>query len=302
MSANRIVKWLTFLTIGVILYVTFGKSPSQKNFEAQLIKQPLINKFSENFEKYESVQDMFKLDFSRWHQMTLQENDLKVIRNPIKDCIISDIECYPESENSISLDRQNRYRGKQSLKLHVSPTDTTLGKKSAIGIRRHLFDFKDGDDIYFSGRFYVESEEGNKKPTLRNLIFMGFRAAPSSWRYRKEPGRFLLFDQRSYIASDLLYWLPKPEIYNQQVLEEVDFPLNKWVRVRVHIKLATNNEEGLVEVWQDNKKVLYYPGKTIPESRTVYSILELGILKHFDVDNGQTIYIDDIQVQDQAFF
>ena len=301
MSANRIVKWLTFIAIGAILYVTFGKSPSQKAFEAQLLKQPLVNKFSENFEKYDNVQELFKYDFSRWHQMTLQENDLMVIRNPIKNCIISDVECIPEKENSISLDRKIRYRGKQALKLEASATETVLGKKSATGIRRHLFDFKEGDDFYFSGRFYVATDESEQTPTLRNLIFMGLRSAPSSWRYRKEPGRFLLFDNRSYIASDLLYWLPKPELYAQDILEEVEFPTNKWVRIRVRMKLSAD-DDGLIEVWQDNKKVLYYPGKTMPESRTVYSILELGILKHFDTENGQTIYLDDIQVQDKDFF
>ena len=85
-------------------------------------------------------------------------------------------------------------------------------------------------------------------------------------------------------------------------MEETEFPINKWTRVRVHIKLSPEDKDGLVEVWQDNKKILYYPGKTLPEEKTVYSILELGILKHFDVDNGQTLYIDDIQIQDQDFF
>jgi len=302
MSANSWVKFITFGTLGTIIYITLSQTPDQEAFQQLLLTQPSVNKFTENFEDFEDPSELFAADFSGWHQIGLQKNELKFFRNPTNNCLIVSEDCLTSAfANNIALERRIKYRGKQALKLTAGPSQNGFGRKSVMSIRRHLFDFGNEDDLYFSGWFYLDGDEKTFEPDTRNLAFMGMRSANRSWRYRKEPGRFLFFDRNNYIASDLFFWLPKPEPYKQEILQEVSLPFKRWTNVRAHIKFSPGLD-GLIEIWQDGEKVLYRKGQTIPESKTVYSILELGILQHQDPQNQQTIYLDDIQVDDKPFF
>ena len=300
MTANSLVKYTTFAVIGGLIYYALSTPINLKEFERQSLSQPTVNQFSEDFEKINDVQDLFASDFSRWHQLSLQNNEIKLLKNPTKNCFIDAEECVM-TDNRIEISPKKKRRGKQSLKFTAQSTLQSLGRESKIGIRRHLFRFGEGSDFYFSTWLYLEDETESKSKNSQNLKFMGLRSAASSWRYRKEPGRFLLFDRNNYIASDLLYWLPKPEVYKQEILEEVSVPLNKWVNIRMHIHLS-NSKEGLVQVWQDEDKILYYPGQTLPKGDTIYSLLELGILGHQDSDDTQVLYLDEIKVSDEPFF
>lgn len=304
MTANTWIKFITFSTIGILLYFTFSTPPSLKEFEYKKLSQPVTNEFSEDFEDIYSTQELFPDDFSRWHQITLQNNELKILQKPVKNCFINWFECVTTPEkNHLEITNEKSRRGDQSLKLTAKPTKLSFGQNSSLAIRRHLFDFGEGDDVYFSGWFYLENDlpVGSSRFT-KGLAFAGLRSESVSWRYRTEPGRFLLFSHNNNIASDLLFWLPKPEIYEQAILEEVSVPFNRWVNIRFHLKLSNSKELGLVQVWQDNKKILYKKGQTLPESGTTYSILELGITKHEDPRNSQTIYLDEIEISDEPFF
>ncbi len=300
MSGKKFFKLLFFALLGGLIYYTFSTPATIQEFNTLKLSQPSENKFSEGFEEIDRVEDLFPPDFSRWHQLTLQNNEVRLLKNPTKSCFVVPSECFmAPGKSKIEISTEQRKRGQQSLKFTVPPTQLSFGRKTAAGIRRHLFDFDEGEDLYFSGWFYLEGEQ---KPFTKNLMFWGIRAENSSWRYRKEPGRFFFFDRNNYIASDLFYWLPKPEAYKQTVLDEVNLPFNQWVNLRFHIKFSTDNRKGLVEVWQDNKKILYFPGQTLPQEQTKYSILELGILNHEDPHNQQTLYIDDIRISDKPIF
>lgn len=302
MSANSWVKFLSVITLIVVFYVSFKTPAAEQQFQQKLLSQPPSNEFYENFEETEKVNELFQGDFSRWHQLTNQNNELKIFKNPTKNCLTDPVSCTTNvNQNHISLSQDIKRRGKTALKLMGQPSINQFGRKSAIGLRRHGLNIKQGDEIYLSGWFYLTGDLDNQRTNTQEFTFLGLRSGNSSWRYRKEPGRFFLLERNNYLASDLSYWIPRPDTYRQSVLEEVALPFNKWVQVKIYLK-ASAGDDGLVEIWQDNKKVLFHPGPTIPENKTVLSILEVGILNHRDSENQQVLYLDELRLSDKPIF
>ena len=299
MSANSWVKLLSFLILFGVFYVSFKTPIDEQQFQQKLLSQPPSNVFEENFEDVEKVSELFTADFSGWHQISNQNNEFKFFKNPTKNCLTAPVDCTTNTnQNHISLSQEIRRRGKNALKLTVQPTANQFGRKASLSLRRQNLDFKQGDDIYMTGWFYLEGEQ---KPNTQEFTFLGFRSADRSWRYRKEPGRFFLLERNNYLASDLLYWIPRPDTYRQSVLEEVAMPFNKWIQIQIHMKVSAD-DDGLVQIWQDDKKILHYPGATIPENKTILSILEIGILNHRDQKNSQTLYLDELRISNKPLF
>jgi len=302
MSANAWVKILSFLVLFGVFYFSFKTPLDQQQFEQKLLSQPPSNQFSETFEGIDRVSDLFSTDLSRWHQITNQNNELKFLKNSTKNCLTSPVDCTTNAnQNHISLSQEIKRRGKNALKLTAQAAANQPGRKSAIALRKHGLNLKQGDEVYITGWFYLEADKEKGTPNTQELTLLGLRSANSSWRYRKEPGRFFLLERNNYLASDLLYWIPRPDTYRQSVLEEVALPFNKWTQIKIYMKISAG-DDGLVQIWQDNKKVLFHPGITIPENKTILSILEIGILNHRDPKNSQTLYLDELRVSDKPLF
>jgi hypothetical protein len=293
---------LLFLWIG---YLVVYKSPNQKLMDQAVLAQETTNTFSEGFEKASSFSDLFKSDWSGWHEIIIQNNNFSV-RRPIRYCMVNLADCLTNQRlgNYIELEKNIRRRGSQSLKFYVEPFGKKWFGDSRAAIRRQLFEFGNGDDLYFSGWFYFQGPETEAKKEHQNLnqsMFLSFRSYNNSLRNFGEPGPALFFNFRNSVALRFDNWLPAMDRAEQDLLDRVNIPLNEWVEIKMHLKLSDKPSGGLIEVWMNDKKIIAEKAKTLPNPNMVYSILEVGIGSNLNINESQTMYVDNITVSPNRF-
>lgn len=295
---GKIIKCCILLGLAFVVYQLMGQSPTQKELQTLLDSKPATKEFKEGFEGIRTFSDLFESDASRWHSINLQNNELSFVRNTVKYCLVDPVSCLmPKESNALELEQNKKKRGRQSLKITAQPSTLGLGKNSRAALRKHNFDFAKGDTIYVSFWMYLEGRKG--EITASDLLFAGFRSEPDSFRNRKEPGRFLYITDQENIASDVLFYLPKPEPIKQALIDRVRFPKNKWVKIEAEIELS-DQSNGRVQVWQDEDRILYKNGRTLPSADTRLSIFELGVIGHQSDKEKQVLYIDNVEIREGA--
>ncbi len=296
---GKIIKIAILLGLLWVGYNVAYQTPEQKKMKEAYTTQPKTNQFFDGFEKASSISDLFPQDYSRWHEVIVQNNEKK-IRRPIKYCMLGVYNCtMDENQNHFEIQNENTFRGRNALKFTVHPFKRQWFGDSKVAIRRQLFDFKEGDDFYFSGWFYFEGPEDSVQ-NLKGLSFLAIRSPHHSLRYLGEPGRRLFFEGQNYIYSDLDNWMPKAKLFSQDLMEQISVPRNKWVNIRVKMKLS-GTTSGQMEVWQNDRKLIHHKGRTLPTPSSVYNILEIGGTGNTNETNIQTLYVDDIWVSKSGF-
>lgn len=61
----------------------------------------------------------------------------------------------------------------------------------------------------------------------------------------------------------------------------------------------SDDEQGVIQLWQDHKLLIDTRGVTLPLPRIIYSSLEIGISSHSYGDKEAVLWVDDIEVSDQ---
>ncbi len=270
-----------------------------------ILSQETKNTFTEGFENVNSFSELFKDDWSGWHEIILQNNKFS-IRRPVQYCMINLADCLNSQNvgNYIELEQGIRRRGKNSLKFYAAPFVKKWFGNSRAAIRRQLFEYENGDDLYFTGWFYFQGPETDKKSELQNLnqsMFLSFRSRNDSLRNFGEPGPALFFNFRNSVALKFDNWLPAMDSAEQDLLDRTNMPLNEWVEVKMHLKLSDKASEGLVEIWMNDKKIIAERTKTLPQANMKYSILEIGVGSNLNSNESQTMYVDNISVSPTRF-
>ncbi len=252
------MKFVNYILIGIFLVISlifiyfFGiiqiyERPSEDILELE------NSHFSDGFENASNFQDLFLSDLSRWHN----------------------VQKIPES-NNIELSYEKVYSGENSLKLSAEKTN---GEVSKSDILREGFAFKSGDDLWFSGWYYIVGGTDAKGVFLVDFedstIYQG-------------PGRRVYIQEGESLASDGK-WFPSPKVFRS----EIPVPKDRWFNLKIHMFLSSDNGE--MEVWQDGIKVIDGFGKTIPSDSAIYNRLQIGITANSGLFE-QVIYIDNIEV------
>lgn len=152
---------------------------------------------------------------------------------------------------------------------------------SKASLSTSILYFEQGDDLWFEANYYVE---GKMLPlTLADFesdLLLG------------SPGiRLMLFDGE-YLGMELKSFV-KPK-YRQDEKSRIPFPTDRWVKVRVHLKLDAKS--GLIEVWQDGQQILKTAGITLPFDKAYYNSLEVGVSAHDKHEQSTFLYVDDVKV------
>ena len=216
--------------------------------------------FSDGFENAGSIDDLLRRDLSRWHG-TQRE---------------------PE-ENIVALSRELVHTGQQALKMYATPKPNFSASKADIV--RELLSFKWGEHVYFSGWYYLV-----RNKSAQNLFLWDLEAPKES---SVSPGRRIFLSGKDFIVSDLGKSWDSAK-FRQEKGKEISFPKDRWVNLKIHMFLSEGND-GTMEVWQDNTKVLDAKGKTLPSRRAIYERLQVGITANGG-EHNQTLYVDDIAI------
>lgn len=183
----------------------------------------------------------------------------------------------------VAPDDQRSHGGTMSLLCRASPRPShMITCKSSISTP--LIYFRKGDDFWLRGWFYAES---SRPSSLMDLECEWLQYHGGIRLFINEDG-FLLVELKA---------LDKPK-YQQSPSAATQFPLNQWVEVQVHFHLS-DDDQGVIQLWQDHKLLIDTRGVTLPLPRIIYSSLEIGISSHSYGDKEAVLWVDDLEVSNR---
>jgi hypothetical protein len=231
---------------------------------------PVTRTFREDFEGAATVEDLFTA--ARWHTNNVDQKRAGQRDN------------YYAQGNRVTLSRDVVHTGKAALRLYAVPSSRDVSKAS---ISKGIMYFKKGDDVYFSGWFFFEDT-----PSIYDAG--GFTLFDLESTFMKSVGLRTIFRINDSLTFELE--LPKTQ-FRQDRGSEVSFPTRRWVHIETHAVLS--DEAGLVEIWQDGRKVLEKKGRTLPLADTVYDRFEIGITAIAQGSKYEKVlYVDDVAISD----
>jgi hypothetical protein len=237
--------------------------------------------FEDGFEDAETFMDLFPPDGSRWTNFGITADG-----------------------NTLDLSQEVAHTGTQSLRCHAEPYDGVTASKAYIS--NGFLRFVEGDEAWFELWVFVEGSTRTPDLFLWDLESTGTctdaDACPEEGdgTICPSPGRrlYLQDSNGTPLRSDLGKWC-LGEDFVQQPGQEVPFPTDRWVRLRVFIGLSSRSE-GVMQVWQDDHLVLTNRGYTLPRHDSTYDRLQVGITANGSTMNSATIFLDDVAIWDAA--
>jgi hypothetical protein len=237
--------------------------------------------FKSGFEDSESIRDLIG-EKTGWTAFAVQSPRAATVKDyvALRHRILKGDSDF--LDNRLDLEERIVHSGKRSLKFtSVAASKEMVCAKSSL--QTEFIHFKKGDDLWYSGWYYVE--EGMPQ-TLVDL--------ESTW-IEGHPGPRIFVDDGGCAYVELK-WADKPTYYQSRD-RRVKIPRRQWVRFKAHFKLS-EAADGIIEVWQDGVKIVDARGRTLPLANTVLNSLEVGISANGHV-HGTTMYVDDVSVSDR---
>jgi len=245
---------------------------------------PVRRQFADGFEHAKPVRELIGMD-TGWTAFTLQSPKAPSVNDYVRlrKLILKGQSDFLDNRVETSADVV--HSGKCALKtFSAAPSRAMVCAKASLDTE--LLHFVKGDDVWFSGWYYVP--DGSGMPfTVMDLETTWFKESPGI-RIMLADGKYAMFE---------LKWAGKPK-YRQAKGKEVVFPLAKWVRLRAHLKLSEKSD-GVIELWQDGTKIVDARGQTLPLAHTIYNSFEIGISAHNDRSQSATLYVDDVSISDK---
>ena len=244
--------------------------------------------FSESFEELSiGVEGLRQLigEERGWGSLTLQSprsrevSDYVALRNRILE------EGQTFLDASVAPDDKHVHSGSRSL-LCVAPAKPSNMTTCKASISSPLVYFAHGDDFWYRGYYFAED---SLPFTLMDL--------ECEW-IKQHAGIRLCITEAGQLEAELKS-LDKPR-FRQSAAIPVTFPLGQWVKVQTHIHLSNEND-GHVKIWQDDKLIVDASGVTLPLRSAIYSSLEIGISAHSYGNKQAKLWIDDIEVSESPF-
>ncbi|MBI5395612.1 MAG: heparin lyase I family protein [Verrucomicrobia bacterium] len=242
---------------------------------------PVRRRFADDFEHARPVRELTGMD-TGWTAFTLQSpkapsvNDYVRLRNGILKGQSDFL------DNRVEMSADVVHSGKRALKTYSAPPSRSMVCAKA-SLDTELLHFVKGDDVWFSGWYYVPEDSG-----------MPFTVMDLETTWIKEyPGIRIMLADGQYAMFELK-WGAKPK-YRQPKGKEVGFPVAKWVHLKARLKLS-EKDDGVIELWQDGMKIVDARGQTLPLAHTIYNSFEIGITAHNDRGKPATLYVDDVAI------
>jgi hypothetical protein len=128
-------------------------------------------------------------------------------------------------------------------------------------------------------------------------VFLWDLESSTKWQ---SPGRRVYLQKGDAITSDLGKWFSS-SVFHQPPDRALRFPLDRWVRLRVHL-LLSEKADGVMEVWQDETKIIDAYGQTLPTVKTIYDRLEVGLTANGSTEHAHTLYVDDVSISNRPLW
>jgi len=185
-------------------------------------------------------------------------------------------------DNRVEPGDELAHGGRTALRsVSVPPAGGMVTAKASLSTE--LLHFVKGDDVWISLWCHVPADSGMPFTVLD---------LETTW-IENHPGiRVAIADGRHVCLQ--LKSLGNP-YYRQTHGMEVDFPRGRWVRLRMHLGL-TDAADGVIEVWQDDRKIIDTRGRTLVLADAIYNSLETGITAYNEQGRPATLFVDDVEI------
>lgn len=240
-------------------------------------RYPVFNELSEDFEGVNGIRNLVGIDRG-WTYFMLMSPKAPTLESlvALRHRIMGGKSDF--LDNRVEPSQENAHSGRASLKsVAVPATKQVPVTKASLGTE--LLHFANGDEVWFSGWFYIK--EG-RPATIVDL--------ESSYFFQGAGMRLLLNDQREPRLE--LKWPTRPT-YSMKQGVRYRMPMNRWVHVRLHYVL--NEQDGVAQLWMDDQLLIDGRGQTMPLASAVYDRLEVGITAN-PVGVTTILFSDDIQI------
>jgi hypothetical protein len=188
-------------------------------------------------------------------------------------------------DNRIEPSGERAHSGKTALKaVAVSPSHGMVTAKASLSTE--LLHFVKGDDVWASLWCFVPSGSG-MPATVLDL--------ETTWM-NEHPGMRIFITDGKYAALQLKS--ANHPYYRQPKGSEVRFPTGQWVHLEMHLLLSEKGD-GVIELWQDEQKIIDTRGQTLVLANTIYNSFETGISAYNEQGKTATLYVDDVSISDR---
>ena len=220
-----------------------------------------------------------------WGSLTLQSPRAREVSDyvALRNRILKQGQSFLDA--SVAPDDQHVHSGTRAL-LCIAPAKPSSMVTCKASISSPLVYFAYGDDFWYRGYYFAEE---SLPFTLMDL--------ECEW-IKQHAGIRLCITEAGLLEAELKS-LDKPR-FRQPAATPIAFPMGRWVEVKTHIRLSNEND-GHVQIWQDEQLVVDANGVTLPLRSAIYSSLEIGISAHSYGNKQAKLWVDDIQVSDKSF-
>ncbi len=263
-------------------YVEKNGAVFRKGGDGELL--PVKRSFADDFEGTQRLSDLITLKRG-WTTCELQSpktpsvNDYVKLRNRLLKGEGDFV------DNRIEPSGEAVHGGKTALKcVAVPPSDGMVTAKASLSTE--LMHFVKGDDVWMSLWCLVPAGSGMPFTVLD---------LETTWLHQHPGMRIVISDGKH--ACFQLKGFEQP-YYRQPKGREVIFPTGRWVHLRAHLALTEQND-GVIELWQDGQKIIDAHGKTLVLAHAIYNSIEIGISAYNEQGKSATLYVDDFRISGQ---
>jgi len=242
---------------------------------------PVRRRFAEDFERATRLADLIGPERG-WTSCSLQSPKAPSVADyvALRKRIVAGTADF--LDNRLEPSDELAHGGSMSLKsVSMPPARGMVTAKASLSTE--LLHFVKGDNVWIS--WWCQVPDGSGMPfTLLDL--------ETTW-IEQHPGIRVAVAEGKHVCLQLKS-LGNP-YYRQPKENEIVFPRDRWVRLRVHLGL-TEADDGVIEVWQDERKIIDTRGRTLVLANAIYNSLEVGISAYSEAGRPATLYVDDVEI------
>lgn len=244
---------------------------------------PTKNDFLEDFEGYANFVDMFPSSVADtqliWTGFTVQSPEYPTVSDyvALRQCILNGGCGFSDNKLELAPDPTNP--ANTTLKCTaVAPTKKMVTSKASFETNRPFF--REGDDMYYEARYFIESGAPYTLVDFENPYFQG-SPGPRIFLQDLIPGI------ENKFAAKIKYY---PALQNA-------VPVGQWFTLKVHLKFSSL-ENGILEIWLNGVQTLTATGVNLPLPNSVQASMEIGISA---AQERTVVYVDDVRMSDEVF-
>jgi len=240
--------------------------------------------FLEDFENKNDITELFLLEINQRNKLFTNMNLLSPSAPTVEDyialqkCLLNKTCDFLDNRFDLVADPINANNTVVKFSA-IAPTADMVTAKSSI--TSTLLFWEQGDDFWFEAKYFIG---GDMPTTLADFESSHFFGSPGP--------RIIIKGDEVAIENKF----GTKELYRQNVGPTKPLPKSQWVTLKVHLQY--DEENGVIQLWQDGELIIDHIGRNMPLPIWIQDRLEVGITA---TSKETQVYVDDVRFSNKAF-